>query len=235
MRTARTLSVVCALSGALCYWATPVDAADYWLGGAGNDIYYSAGKVGVGTSTPGVTLHALLNTNDVDIIRASTNAHSIGLGIDGTGTYWGASLFQDGTKRFTVESNGGILVGGDYQGYDAPANGAIIEGKVGIGTGTATPSHLLDVRGEMRITRGGGSTYSYDVHIQGGAAADGDDRNLALVGEDETHGDRLHVNYNGEYAGGTIMRTGRRRLLPVRREPSGSFGHPPLLVRIRKR
>ena len=46
--------------------------------------------------------------------------------------------------RFTVDSTGGILVGGNYQGSDAPANGAAIEGNVGIGT--TSPGAKLDIR-----------------------------------------------------------------------------------------
>jgi hypothetical protein len=91
-------------------------------------------NIGIGITNPSTKLQALLDTNNVDIIRASTAAHSIGLGVDSSATYWGASLFQDGVKRFTVESNNGILIGASYQSVDAPASGAIIEGSLGIGT-----------------------------------------------------------------------------------------------------
>jgi hypothetical protein len=103
----------------------------------------TAGNVGVGITNPAAKLNVFLDTNNVDIIRASTAAHSVGLGVDSSSTYWGASIFQDGTKRFTVESNYGILVGSTYQGSAAPANGAIIEGSVGIGVASPTAAlHL---------------------------------------------------------------------------------------------
>lgn len=47
-------------------------------------------------------------------------------------------------------------------------------------------------------------TASYDVWYQGGSStAAGNARNLALLGVLST--DRLYVNYNGEYAGGTYL------------------------------
>lgn len=47
-------------------------------------------------------------------------------------------------------------------------------------------------------------TTSYDVWYQGGSStAAGDARNLALLGVLAT--DRLYLNYNGEYAGGTYL------------------------------
>ncbi len=52
---------------------------------------------------------------------------------------------------------------------------------------------------------------NYDVWIQGstGSSSPGDERNLALLGvESWTNGnpaDRLYVNFNGEYAGGTFI------------------------------
>ena len=46
----------------------------------------------------------------------------------------------------------------------------------------------------------------HDVWIQGGAStAEGDDRNLALVGASENSGDTLYLNFGGEYAGGTVV------------------------------
>lgn len=94
-------------------------------------------NVGIGTNAPNYKLHVQGGSNNNEIARfvsQDSPSHSIGLGVDAAATYWGASIFQDGTKRFTVESSGGILVGSAYQNSNAPSNGAIIEGNVGIGT-----------------------------------------------------------------------------------------------------
>jgi len=71
-----------------------------------------------------------------------------------------------------------------------------------LGIGTTSPTHKLDVRGPVRIISS--ASAGYDIWIQGGVAGTGDDRNLALLGVDENHGDKLYLNYGGEYAGGTI-------------------------------
>ncbi|MGE0061423.1 MAG: tail fiber domain-containing protein [Xanthobacteraceae bacterium] len=47
---------------------------------------------------------------------------------------------------------------------------------------------------------------TYDAWYQGSVSSTtGGARNLALVGTDEDSGDTLYVNFNGEYAGGTII------------------------------
>ncbi len=107
----------------------------YYLQPSGTTSLKTAGSVIIGGSgTPGARLDVINNVNDAQILRVGTGSNYIGLGIDSTNTYWGASIFQNGTKRFTVESNGGILVGGTYQGNNAPADGALIQGKVAIAT-----------------------------------------------------------------------------------------------------
>jgi len=93
----------------------------------------TGGNVGIGITNPGAKLESYGAAN-VDLVRANYAGNTGGIGIDSAATYWGTSIFQGGTKRFTVESNNGILVGGTYQGNDAPADGAIIQGSVGIGT-----------------------------------------------------------------------------------------------------
>ncbi|MCK9208702.1 MAG: hypothetical protein M0P66_16440, partial [Salinivirgaceae bacterium] len=84
------------------------------------------------------------------------------------------------------------LIWGDFSlGY------ATIHGKLGINT--KTPTHSVDVEGQMRINNGG----NYDVWIQGGGStAMGDDRNLAILGLSETFGDKLIINFDTEYANG---------------------------------
>ncbi|OIO12719.1 hypothetical protein AUJ73_05180, partial [Candidatus Gottesmanbacteria bacterium CG1_02_37_22] len=136
---------------AYVYGGTPTIREDLYINAAGN--------VGIGTTAPGTNLHVYRGgTYNVDVIRAQDGGHSIGLGVDSAATYWGASIFQDGTKRFTIESNNGILVGGGYQGSNAPADGAVIQGSVGIGT--TGPGYKLDVNGTVNM--GGFTTANAD-------------------------------------------------------------------------
>ena len=68
-----------------------------------------------------------------------------------------------------------------------------------VGIGTTAPTHLLDVRGQTRMTTGG----NYDVWIQGGAATSGDTRHLAILGQ--VAQDKLYINYSSEYTNGTVI------------------------------
>jgi hypothetical protein len=95
-----------------------------------------------------------------------------------------------------------FLIGNGFSGSESNAVTILKNGKVGIGTGTGMPTHLLDVRGQMRMTE----SSTYDVWIQGGGVTGSgytDNRNLSLIGFDEDSGDKLFVNFLGEYLGGT--------------------------------
>jgi len=110
--------------------------------------FASGGNVGIGTTSPAYKLEVVGGTANNQIARfiaADYPAHSIGLGIEAIGSNWGAAIFQDDIRRFTVEENGGILVGSSYQSSNAPADGAIIQGNVGIGT--TNPGFKLQVAG----------------------------------------------------------------------------------------
>ena len=106
----------------------------------------ASGRLGIGTTSPSYKLEVVggaVNQQIARFITADYPAHSIGLGVEAAGGNWGVSIFQDDIRRFTIEENGGILVGSSYQSSDAPANGAAIQGNVGIGT--TSPDSLLHV------------------------------------------------------------------------------------------
>jgi hypothetical protein len=114
------------------------------------------GSLGVGVLDPQFTLHVNGGTNNSEIVRFGLkdgSSHSIGFGIDNTSTFWGASIFQDGSKRFTVESTGGILVGSTFQNFNAPENGALIEGTVGVGTTTIPVGYKMAVAGNIIVDK----------------------------------------------------------------------------------
>lgn len=60
------------------------------------------------------------------------------------------------------------------------------------------------VDSQFRIDESGNT---YDVWIQGGAATSGDARNLAMLGQDEDSGDKLFLNWAGEYGSGVEVQS----------------------------
>ncbi len=128
----------------------------------------AGGNVGIGTDSPAAKLTVNAATYNAQIISATIGAQNAGIGIDSNATYYGISLFSQGSKVFTVESNAGLLVGANYQTSNAPTNGAIIEGNVGVGT--ASPGYNLDL---------GANTSTLNVGAYGG----GGSGTIRLLGE----------------------------------------------------
>lgn len=63
------------------------------------------------------------------------------------------------TPLSQLDVAGGISIGSAYSGITtAPANGAIIEGNVGIGTSSPDPAAILDLSGQIKITGGNPGT-----------------------------------------------------------------------------
>lgn len=74
---------------------------------------------------------------------SSNIALSVGLGKTGLGTL-------SPVNQLDVE--GAVAIGASYSGTNtAPANGAIIQGTVGIGTNSPNGTYMLDVNGRMRL------------------------------------------------------------------------------------
>jgi len=91
-------------------WIGYAHNGDYMYFGTNNSERMritAAGNVGIGTTSPTYKLEVVggsVNTQIARFITADYPTHSVGLGVDAQSTYWGASIFQDDVKRFTVDS-----------------------------------------------------------------------------------------------------------------------------------
>ena len=105
-------------------------------------------------------------------------------------TVWACAADDAGTAadnlgNHTATAN--IRLGNDLTGYWLSGDG----GNEGI---------TVDSGGRVRIDYTGAT---YDVWLQGGEVTSGGDRNLAMLGREDT--DTLYLNYGGEYSGGTVI------------------------------
>lgn len=161
----------------------PLSLSPYSMAVVGsNNVFPSSGTVGVGTTSP--------------------DANSV-LHVEG-----GDLVVKNGEFRLSasnIQLDGNWISGdGDNEGIYVNANG-----EVGIGTSNVEEDFHVDgvtfLNGVTRLNKpavvANGTTFDYDLWIQGGAdTLGGDSRNLAILGDETT--DRLHLNYAGEYTGG---------------------------------
>jgi len=115
----------------------------FWSGSlAGNIWSANLGSVGIGLTNPSDKLSVIGNISGTGSLRISsstaTNWISGGLGI-GNATA--------GTSKLAV--NGNQSIGSGYYSNQAPANGLIVEGNIGVGT--TNPGYKLDVNGSARV------------------------------------------------------------------------------------
>ena len=112
-----------------------------WLSGDGGDegiFVTSAGRIGIGTTSPADDIELVASTYPFLQITETSGTSNAGIGLYNPSTY--ALLYMNASGNLSVET------GGDA-GVDFTVTGT---GNVGIGT--TTPSQLLTVAGSARIT-----------------------------------------------------------------------------------
>ncbi|MDD5163473.1 MAG: hypothetical protein PHD95_04665 [Candidatus ainarchaeum sp.] len=119
---------------------------------SGTSIYYNGGNVGIGTASPGKKLE-VLDAGNTGQIRLTRNAGTnyVDLGVDVIGTNYGLAAWLNGVQKLQLNTNGGLSIGTYAATTEAPADGMIIPGNVGIGV--PSPSEKLEVSGNIKGTQ----------------------------------------------------------------------------------
>ena len=148
-------------------------AHTYWEAGSDRNIYNAnGGKVGIGTDAPEKALH-LRGSSEVELMLEANGPHGRKWALQSnsaTPTVSGIFQIIDRTEqqaRLAIDSlgkvglgtvtpanqldvEGGVAIGATYSGTSAaPANGAIIEGRMGIGT--SSPEKALHLAGSNDV------------------------------------------------------------------------------------
>lgn len=112
---------------------------------SGSNLSYTAGNVGIGTTSPSTRLEVLGTASGVDDILISGTGTDIGLRITNTGT---------GGRSYGITSTGGATIQGQGKfgiyDFSAPAMRFTIDNAGNVGIGTITPTTKLDVAGDVK-------------------------------------------------------------------------------------
>ncbi len=157
-----------------------------------SNVFPNDGNVGVGCTNPDMKLEI----RDGNLEIQNDNADAFIRFHDPANRWMYIGLDQSDGNQFKI-GEGGAMGNNDYLTINDDNGDATFRHNVTVGRGQRGD---LTVNGTARVDVSGSG---YDVWIQGGAATGGDDRNLAILGTDDGSSDKLYVNYNSEYAGGT--------------------------------
>ncbi|MCE2506631.1 MAG: hypothetical protein J4F36_09250 [Nitrosopumilaceae archaeon] len=141
-------------------YSTGAHTANLWTQ-SGSNIYYNAGNVGIGTSSPERTLHI-----QGDVIRLDRDGNSPGVIL----TRWDGG-YNNIWKSFIVGSDAsGVNDGSFFIGDYGTATGGpttkrlVIDNDGNVGIGTSSPNSLLEINGYIELDTSAGTPPSADCN-----------------------------------------------------------------------
>jgi hypothetical protein len=151
------------------------DKADYWLGGAGGDIFYSDGDVGVGTSSPSSVFHARSSDSSIMLFEGTeTVSRAAGVIPEAIGSRINFIGFTSPSVATAQTSMGGFQVKITdedpsslktelrflHNSGDTITEAMLVADDSNVAIGVGTPSTKLEVGGVITATGGNSTQWS---------------------------------------------------------------------------
>lgn len=125
--------LLCAAAMLICSSA-PLHAQ--WASGSGGSIYYNSGKVGIGTTAPGVPLSLGATGGAIKLATYDDGGNQFyGIGIGPGELTFGAAITPTGTPQMVLQWTGNVGIGTTNPTYPLSVNGTIQAKEVLVNTG----------------------------------------------------------------------------------------------------